>query len=207
MVADMVPICERIVDIGTDHAFIPIYLIAKNRCSFAIASDIRKGPAAIAKSNVDAYQMEDQIKVVVGDGLGQIQATMEDCVVIAGMGGYEISSILKNDIIRTKAIVLQPQKSFKELRTFLSKEGYEIKSESIAKEKDRYYLGMSVTYTGISYEMTQLELEVGPCILRDRPLHFNNYLNQCKRRLEKQVIGDASIQDIINRLVEFENQR
>lgn len=203
MVADMVPFCERIIDIGTDHAFVPIYLIARERCSRAIASDINKGPALAAERNIRQYQMEDQISVAVGDGLGAIQPTGRDCVVIAGMGGYEILSILAKSPVIARAVILQPQKSFRELRAFLAKEGYEIRKETIAKEQERYYIGMLVIHTGIPYPLTPLELEIGPGILAEKPPFFTEYLNHRIRKMRKQVLGDPSIQDVLNQLAEM----
>lgn len=200
MVAELAPACERIIDIGTDHAFVPIYLIAKDRCETAIASDINKGPAIIAKRNIDQYQMEDRISVVIGDGLGQIVPTPRDCVVIAGMGGYEIQSILSRSPVLAKAIILQPQKSYKELRLFLAKEGYAIIKEEIAKEQDRYYLGMSVAYTGVSYGLTNMELEIGPGILKDRPKYFIEFINQRMRKIKKQILGDPSLALVLKEL-------
>jgi len=203
MVAEMVPFCERIIDIGTDHAFVPIYLIAKDRCTLAIASDIHAGPAMAAKRNIDRYQMEDRIKVAVGDGLDMIQTTPQDCVVIAGMGGYEIQSILSKGPIFANAIILQPQKSHRELRGFLAEAGYAIRKEEIAKEQNRYYIGMLAVYTGIQYELTPLELEIGPCILAERPSFFAEYLKHRISKMQKQVLGDPSLKEILNQLKEI----
>lgn len=200
MVADMVPFCERVIDIGTDHAFVPIYLIAMERCAFAVASDIHKGPAETARRNIGRYQMENRISVVVGDGFDMLQTTAEDSIVIAGMGGYEIRSILSRGPVAAKTILLQPQKSFRELREFLAKEGYEIKREAVAKEQNRYYLGMAVEYTGISYELTALEAEIGPLLLKEKSLNFNAYLEQRAEKMRRQVLGDPLAQQALDQL-------
>lgn len=200
MVANMVPSCERVVDIGTDHAFIPIFLIFENRCSEALASDINTGPALVARRNIEKYQMEDVISVVVGDGLENIEIMQDDCVVIAGMGGYEIQSILEKNPIKAKAVILQPQKSLYELREFLSKAGYEILEENITKEKDHMYTAIKTKYTGIPYELSVIEKEIGPCLLKVKPKHFVEYLETRKIKLEKQIKGNQNLADVLDQI-------
>ena len=206
MVADMVPFCERVIDIGTDHAFVPIYLIAKERCALAIASDINKGPAMAAGRNIEQYLMEDRITVTVGDGLDEIRTTPQDCVVIAGMGGYEIQSILMQGPVNAKAVILQPQKSWRELRTFLSQAGYEIRKEEIAKEQERFYIGIFAVYTGIPYNLSLLEAEIGPSILADRPDYFTEYIGHRIRKMRKQVLGDPAIREVLNQLESMQRE-
>ena len=205
MVADRVPSCERVIDIGTDHAFAPIYLIAMERCDSAIASDIHEGPAETARRNIAQYQMEEQISVMVGDGLDTIRTTSQDCIIIAGMGGFEIRSILSKGPFPAKSILLQPQKSFRELREFLAKEGYAIKEEAIAKEQSRYYLAMAVEYTGIPYSLTAAEAEIGPRLLSEKPLHFHEYLDQRLKQMRKQALGDLAVRQALDQLEEFFN--
>lgn len=201
MVAEMVPSCDRVIDIGTDHAFVPIDLVIRERCQSAVASDIHKGPAETARKNIAAYHLEDRIRVLVGDGLESVRPTMGDCVVIAGMGGFEIRSILmKGTPVTAKALILQPQRSFKELRIFLSQTGYAIQKEEIAREQDRYYVAMMATYTGIPYELTAAQLEIGPRILLQKPPLFEEYLKQRMIQLKKQRLGDPSIQAVMEQL-------
>lgn len=205
MVAEMVPHCARVVDIGTDHAFVPIDLVIRERCQSGIASDIHKGPAETARRNVAAYHLENRIEVLVGDGLGSLRTTPDDCVVIAGMGGFEILTILmKGRPVEAKAVILQPQRSYKELRTFLSKEGYAIQQEEIAREQSRYYVAMRVAYTGIPYELSAAQLEIGPLILAQKPIHFTGYLTQRMNQLKKQRLGDPSIQTVLEQLEKVE---
>ncbi len=197
MVAQMVPPCERVIDVGTDHAFIPIYLIADNRCKKAIASDIRKGPADLARRNVEKYQMEDEITVVVGDGLRHIEIVERDSVVIAGMGGYEIASILSAKPFKASILVLQPQKSLRELRLFLSGNGYSIIDEKIVKETNHFYVAMAVKFTGNNYRLSLTEQEIGPCLLKNSDEIFHEYLLSRIIRLKKQVIGDPKVAEVI----------
>ncbi len=202
MVADMTPPCARVLDIGTDHAFVPIYLVLSGRCSQAVASDIHRGPAAAAARNIAAYHMEEHISVRVADGLDGLAPDSKDCVVIAGMGGYEIRSILEKEPVRAKALILQPQKSFRELRSFLSESGYAIVREAIAREQDRYYVGIAAVYSGAPYELTLMEREIGPVLLREKPQHFKEYLGSRIRKIRRQLPGDPSVGALLEDLQE-----
>ena len=94
MLYDMIPDCTKIGDVGTDHGFLPIYAVENDRCKYAIASDLREGPLKIAKYNIKNSGLEDNIQTMLCPGLeGYID---KDCevVVIAGMGGITLCSIL-----------------------------------------------------------------------------------------------------------------
>lgn len=198
MIAQMVPYCNRVIDIGTDHAFIPIYLVATGKCAEAVATDIKKGPADIARRNISEYCMEDLISVLVQDGLGEIGLNENDCLVISGMGSYEIQSILmKKAPVNAGTIILQPQKSMRAMRKFLSETGYRINEEVMTNEKEHFYVAMDVTYTGISYELSPLELEAGPCLAANMTVDYKNHLI---KKLRKQIIGDPSLAGILKEL-------
>ncbi|MHB8963203.1 MAG: class I SAM-dependent methyltransferase, partial [Saccharofermentanales bacterium] len=126
VVAGAVPSCSTLIDIGTDHAFIPIWCLLNGICDTAVASDIRQGPLDAAKRNALRYRVSDRISFIKEDGLGSYAAGNDDCVVIAGMGGFEIISILTGPPIKAGLLILQPQKSVFELRNFLASNGYSV---------------------------------------------------------------------------------
>lgn len=129
-------------DIGTDHAYIPIYLIKNKICSKIIASDIHEGPLEIAKSQIKLAGFEKQIETRLGNGLELIKAGEVDTVVIAGMGGLLIRDILENSKEVTRSIqtlILQPMIAQKELRKYLIEHNYTIVKEDLAKEDQRIY--------------------------------------------------------------------
>lgn len=196
-VAQSVPHCNRVIDIGTDHAFIPIVLLSMGRCSEAVASDIHKGPAMRAQDHIHRYHLDEKITVQVADGLGKLKPGQDDCVIIAGMGGYEILTILGREPVKARKIILQPQKSLRELRLFLSEKGYQIEQEEIVREKDHFYIVMSVFYNGEPYDLNLTQLEIGPCILKNRPEYFNDYLIHRLDRMKKQLRGDPSLGEVI----------
>lgn len=132
---------SKIADIGTDHAYIPIYLIENALASYVIASDIRKGPAQIARENVEKHKLSDKIDIRLGSGLSVLKENEADTVIIAGMGGQLISEIIDNDIKKARGFnfVLQPMNAQYELRKYLVKNGFTIAGEDIAKEGFKVY--------------------------------------------------------------------
>jgi len=139
-VAKHIPQCRMLSDIGTDHAYIPIYAIKNNIAKTAAACDIVDGPLKIAAQNIASYSLTDKISVIKSDGLKN--APESDVFVIAGMGGTLIGEIIENDIAKAKkadCLVLQPMTCAYELRKKLHETGFEIIDESIAKDTGKLY--------------------------------------------------------------------
>lgn len=131
----------RIADIGTDHAYIPIYLIENNMAKYVIASDVKQGPVDIAENNIKKHSLEDKIEVRLGSGLSILKRGETEEIIIAGMGGKLIAEIIKNDIdiARECSLVLQPMNDQYELRKFLILNNFMITSEDIATEGFKVY--------------------------------------------------------------------
>ena len=130
-----------VADIGTDHAYVPVKLIKDKRANKVIASDIRQGPVDAALRTVKKYNMEDKIEVRLGEGLSTISKTEADVIIIAGMGGELISSILEEniEIARNAQLILQPMNGQYELRKFLIENNFTIEEEDIAIEGFKVY--------------------------------------------------------------------
>ena len=122
-VAKHIPSCRMLSDIGTDHAYIPIYAIKNNISQTAAACDIVDGPLKIAAQNIASYNMTDKISVIKSDGLNN--APESDVFVIAGMGGEVIKEIIKHPNAKTK-LVLQPMKDTDILYQALCESGFSI---------------------------------------------------------------------------------
>ena len=159
MVADMVPQCDIVADIGTDHGYLPIYLTSKGICKRAIAADINEGPLNAAKKNIALTRVKDNIETVLSDGLKKIEKA--DCVTICGMGGELICEILACRKEGMEHFVLQPQRSVDVLRRYLAKEGFEIKKEAVSREGDKMYCAFYAHFTGESYSITDKEALLG----------------------------------------------
>lgn len=141
-VADMVEKGSYVADIGTDHAYIPIYLIKEGFCKRAIGTDVRTGPLKRAEENVKIYGLKGSIELRQGYGLSPIAECGADCVIMAGMGGYLISDILDKDKLIAKKIdyfILQPIQAPEAVREFLYKNGYKIYDEALVRENQKIY--------------------------------------------------------------------
>lgn len=141
-VADMIQPCDAVGDIGCDHAFVSIYLIEQYRTKRVIASDVRRGPIAIAKRNIEAMNLADQIEIRMGDGLDTIVPGEVNAVVLAGMGGMLMIDILERGeevVTRCDQLVLQPQSDIEKVRRYLAEKGYHLADEQMLIDAGKYY--------------------------------------------------------------------
>ena len=149
LIASLVRKGSRAADIGTDHAYLPVYLIEQGICPSAIASDIRKGPVDRASKTVTDAKMTDRISVRLGNGLSTVLAEETDDIVIAGMGGETIASIL-NDAPWTKdaryRFILQPMTKPEVLREYLLSSGYALTEEHTVYNENHQYLVICAEY-------------------------------------------------------------
>jgi len=187
LLADWVPPGAALADIGTDHGHLPIWLRLHGRVASAIASDLRKGPLARAKENGAAYGA-DRIDYRLGSGLEGIRPEEADTVVIAGMGGENIVSILTaapwtKDGNHT--LLLSPHTKSEELRRFLSDNGYAIRREALVADRGTLYPVMEVSAGEMSLTLGQCW---GGAKLLNDPLG-DKYLIQRIIRLQSAVPG------------------
>lgn len=139
-IAFQVPQDARLADIGTDHGYLPVWLLLNGKIETAIAADLRAGPLERARETSRQYGLEGAISFRLCDGLTGIAEDEVDTVAIAGMGGETISAILgKAPWIRDKLLLLQPMTGAPHLRRWLQKNGFSILSERIAKEGNKLY--------------------------------------------------------------------
>lgn len=152
MVAGLVRPGQRIADIGTDHAYLPVYLLLNNLIPDAYACDLREGPLQNAKQTVERYGVADKVELVLSDGLKALMPGLCHDFVIAGMGGNLIADILAASpwvLDAGNHFVLQPQSHAEDLREYLVNSGFEIIKESVTAEGKHMYLAMEVIYTGV----------------------------------------------------------
>lgn len=145
-IADRVPAGSRLADIGTDHAYLPVWLLLNGVVDRAIAADLRPGPLERARETAQRYGVEERVDLRLCDGLSSIRAEEVDVIAIAGMGGDTIQAILTADPwAREKTLLLQPMTGHPELRRWLGEQGYTIRQEQIAQEGKRLYSVWEVT--------------------------------------------------------------
>lgn len=153
-----------VADVGTDHAYLPIYLVTAGVANRAVASDINAGPLARANANISRFGLSNQIATRLTPGLTGIEEYSPTDILICGMGGELIASIIeaaafvKDPKVR---LILQPMTSARELRVWLAQNGFVIDEEKYAKEKEKLYVIISASYTGVPYELPEVDSYVG----------------------------------------------
>lgn len=148
-IVDNMDKCESMIDVGTDHGYIPIYAVKNKICNNAIASDINKGPKEKAESNVRFEGISDKIKCRLGAGLSTVRLGEVQVAVIAGMGGNLIRDIIVQDIKKVekfKYMILQPAQNAEILREFLYSGPFEVLKEDLVVDENIYYEVFKVKY-------------------------------------------------------------
>lgn len=146
-VADMTVTGHTVADIGCDHAFVPIYLIENNISSRVIASDVRSGPCDAARRNIAEYGLSDVIDLRLGYGLDTIEEGEAETIIIAGMGGMLINSILDKGYrvaASAKQLILQPQSDIDKVRKNIMDKGWDIVLEDMLIDMGKYYTILNV---------------------------------------------------------------
>ena len=153
--ADMVSGNGIVCDVGTDHAYLPAYLIENNICDYAIASDINEGPLKFAQQTIIKYHIEDKIRLLKSDGLKNIPSENVSDVVIAGMGGETIAEIISGTQWLKSGVnlVLQPMTRAGYLRKWLYKNGFEIAEEKAVIQDRFIYTAIRAFYSGYKFNI------------------------------------------------------
>jgi len=187
-VANFVKPGAKLCDIGTDHGYLPVYLVQEGLCKSAIASDISDGSLEAARYSVEKYNVSEKVKIVLAAGLDGISEDEVDTIVIAGMGGETIITILSNArwTRNNKTLILQPQSKVEELIDYLNEHRYNIADVKLAQDDGRYYIiikSEGIDFTPKSY-YDILE------ILREKEdKHFSGYLDKQIRSLKRAIEG------------------
>ena len=183
-VADLASAGHCLADVGTDHGYIPIYLMEKGNYERAIAMDVRKGPLLRAEENRKSHGFEDRIDLRLSDGVAALRVGEADTVVIAGMGGGLVIHILTEGAKVLKSVetlVLQPQSEFARVRDYLEKNEYRIEEEHMLCEDGKYYAMMRVKH-GKMTPLTEIEQKYGPVLLAKKDPVLKEFLEREERK-------------------------
>ena len=193
----------RLADIGTDHAYLPLYLIENGIIDSAIASDIGAGPLANAKKTLDAYGASEKIELRLSNGLNGFLPDETDEIVICGMGGNLIEDILSAApwVCRPDMhLVLQPMTHSEDVRRYLCQNGFEICNELCIADNGRVYLALDAVWKDLKNNMPPGYYYFGSLIGRSGPAEkyvrsqFDwvctrlNALQQARRYPEEQTM-------------------
>lgn len=186
-VAALVTEGSRVADIGTDHGYVPIYLVETGKISRAIAMDINRGPVLRAKEHILQHGLSDYIETRLSDGLSALKKEEADSLVIAGMGGRLTIKILTEGakVLETvKEMILQPQSEIYLVRKFLQQNGYEILTERIVLEEGKYYPMMKVVKGAMNYKK-EIFFRYGKNLLENKDEILWKYLEKERKSLQK----------------------
>lgn len=153
-----------LADIGTDHAYLPLYLIERGVITHAVAADIGEGPIARARAHIAAAGYADQIETVRTDGLAGLADRGITDIAICGMGGELIARILGDaPMVRDPAVrlILQPMTRAATLRRFLAENGFAILGERPCRAAGRVYTCLCAGYDGVRRSLSPAVAEVG----------------------------------------------
>lgn len=199
-VASLVTTGNRIADIGTDHAYIPIFLIQEQRIPSAIAMDVNEGPLMRAEEHIREYALEDRIETRLSDGFRKLKVGEADSAIIAGMGGNLVMRILKehwNITCSLKECVLQPQSEIAKVRAFLLEEGFLFIEEDMVLDDEKYYPMMKVvplSQKRNTESWTETQLRFGKLLLEKQHPVLYQYL-QREERIHRQILKSLESKD------------
>lgn len=212
-IAEMVMEGNRLVDVGCDHGYLPVYLVLTHRIPGAIAMDVRSGPLMRAREHIEEYGVGAYIETRLSDGLSALKKGEGDTLVIAGMGGPLMERILvqgKEIACSFKELILQPQSDIPHFRGFLLESGYEIISENMIFEDGKYYPMMKAVWKGLpQLPWTKEELYFGKFLLSRKNPVLKEYLKREKRIREEILknLSNSSGEGGMRRMKEVEEEK
>ena len=189
-VASLVTRGNRLADVGTDHAFVPIFLIEEGVIPSAIAMDVNPGPLERAAEHIRMYGMTDRIETRLCDGLEALGENEADTIVLAGMGGALTVRILsqRKDLCReVRELILQPQSEIDSVRRYLEHSGWMIENERMVFEDGKYYPMMRCVPGAMLLNTAQERY--GPCLMKERGDVWIAFLRWKRGILENNLSG------------------
>ena len=181
-IASLVTEGKRVADIGTDHGYIPVYLLNQGKVPYAILADVNKGPLENARGEVRHNKLLDKVDLRLGSGIEVLEKGEVDEVIIAGMGGILISELLEAKLEVAHSVdklILQPMQAQNELRKYLLNNGFEILDEVLVKEDFRIYEIIIAKYTGKNTVVSdEIYYEVGTKLIENKDPLLNEFIDK-----------------------------
>lgn len=169
LVASFVPQGAILLDVGSDHAYLPIQLVERGQIKSAIAGEVVEGPYQSAVKNVEAHGLKEKIQVRLANGLAAFEeADQVSVITIAGMGGRLIARILEEGLgklANVERLILQPNNREDDLRIWLQDHGFQIVAESILEEAGKFYEFLVVEVGEM--ELSARDTRFGPFLSRE----------------------------------------
>lgn len=189
----------RLADIGTDHAYLPIYLVKQGIVPWAIAGEVNKGPFRAAQQAIENERLADKISLRLGNGLSVINSGEVDAAVIAGMGGATIVEILQEASHLVKSllrIIAQPMVASAAVRHWFINNGWQIIDETLVMDEGRLYEIIVAEPSDAPLPLIEPILyEIGPILWNSRhallAMHIEQLIGQTQRILQEMDLGKS----------------
>lgn len=184
MVASLTREGKPLGDIGTDHAYLPVYLLESGRIPFAAACDVGKGPLANAASTVEAHDLSDKISLHLCSGFEDPDLQTFQDFVMAGMGGNLMEDLLEAAPWLQRPgthLTLQPQSHSEDVRAWLYRKGFTILRETATLDNGRVYIALESEYTGEKKDYTLSDCFLGELPKSDAPERFDHFRDVLRR--------------------------
>ncbi len=201
LISNLIDSSMQVIDIGTDHAYLPIMLAQKG--NKVMGSDIHEKALSIAFQNLQKHHLEKTIPLVLSDGLSNINPAQYNTLVIAGMGFHTIKHILANKekLQSINTIFLQSNNNCDLLRQMMNENGWLLAAEFIIEEKKHLY--HILKYQKGQETLTNAEILVGKWQKENQKYYAqelakiisllkkipkNNHQEQAKLKIKKQIL-------------------
>ena len=184
-IASFVPKGSHVIDVGTDHAYIPIYLVRNRLADSCLATDINNGPLEKAEKNLKRYGITN-VSLMQTNGVEGIPAGKGDVLIISGMGGFLIVDILRRGqylMPHIKRLILQPQQDSAEVRKYLHEIGFCIIEEAFVKDEEKYYTVIVAEPGKVQPYEKAYEYEYGKLLIQQKLPLFKEWVN---KKIKKQ---------------------
>ena len=184
LVASFVPQGAVLLDVGSDHAYLPIDLVERGRIEGAIAGEVVDGPYQSAIKNIEAYGLKEKIQVRLANGLAAFEeADQVSVITISGMGGRLIATILEeglDKLANVERLILQPNNREDDLRLWLQEHGFQIVAESILEEAGKFY-EILVVEAG-QMKLSASDVRFGPFLSKEvSPVFFQKWQKEAAK--------------------------
>lgn len=185
MVAEMVPKCHVLADVGTDHGYLAAWLLQSGRAERVLASDIGEGPLSSARETAERFGLEDSLQTILADGLNYPGSEAAEVITICGMGGETMISILSSApwTREDRRLILQPQSKLSELEEWLKEKGYAVQNARLCLDAGKCYLALFV-HGGDKWDCDAEEW-----LLRNRDPLLSEYLSREIQKVSHALSG------------------
>lgn len=192
-IADFVTIGTAVIDVGTDHGYIPIFLAQHGYSGKIYASDINEGPLSRAKQFAADYGVADKIQFYLANGLDFTDGKNIDTVIIAGMGGENIVDILEKAAWTHNKVhlILQPQSKLADLANWLDNNGFAIHNVILVKDAGKIYPVLSVFAGKSRAPFSCAEMYADRILMENKDPLLPEYLNNLIKKLQRELEGKS----------------